>query len=121
MCRNWDKELTKEERKVVDMAMDKLRTLINTIEATGTPFEKIFNNDVIKYDVLGHNFFTFKYKGPSSTQARILYRFNRINEQSYTLDIHKVYIKRKDFNKGKSNEYIRIFENYVNNYIKTHS
>jgi len=121
MCKNWQKDLTKEERKVVDAAMEKLHTLIDTIEATGTPFEKIFNNDVIKYDVLGNNFFTFKYKGPSSTQVRILYHFKRTSENSYVLDIHDVYIKHKDLPKGKKNEYIRIFEQYVENYIKTHS
>lgn len=114
MCKDWKKNHTKEEIKVVEKAMTKLRYLIDTVESTGTPFEKIFNNDTIKYDVLGNNFFTFKYKGLANTQARILYRFIRKDPDTYDLEIHMVYVKRKDSNIQRT--YIDEFERYVKKY-----
>ena len=114
MCKDWKKDLNKEEIKVVEKAMTKLRYLIDTVESTGTPFEKIFNNDTIKYDVLGNNFYTFKYKGLANTQARILYRFIRTSLDTYELEIHLVHIKRSDLNIQRT--YIDKFERYVKNY-----
>ena len=42
------KKLDNKEKELVDRALKKLEKQIDIIESTGTPFEKIFNNDSIK-------------------------------------------------------------------------
>jgi hypothetical protein len=105
------KKLDNKEKELVDRALNKLEKQINIIEETGTPFEKIFNNDSIKYDILGKGFYTYKFVAENSSQIRILYRFVRINSSSYDLECHKVEVKRRS---GK--DYIKKFENYVKTY-----
>ena len=97
-------------KKNIDKALIKLSYLIQEQENYGVSFEKIFNNDAIKYDVLGYGFYTFKFVAENSSQLRILYRFVREND-SFILECHKVEIKRRS---GK--EYIRKFEDYVKTY-----
>lgn len=111
MC-DWKKDITKEDLKLVDKAMTKLRHYIDEIENSGTPFELICNNDKIKYDILGNGFFVFKYTGPSRTQLRILYRFIRQEGNKYNLEIHKVYSKKHTVN-GFQNQYLKDFEIYL--------
>ena len=65
------KKLDNKEKELVDRALRKLENQINIIESTGTPFEKIFNNDSIKYDVLGKNFYTYKFVAENSSKIRI--------------------------------------------------
>jgi hypothetical protein len=108
--KTWTKGLSNQEIKITQQSMEKLRKMIESYENDGIPFEKIFNNDVIKYDVFGKNFYTFKAHGADKTQLRILYRFVREND-TFRLECHKVEIKRR---KGK--EYIKDFENYVKKY-----
>lgn len=109
MCKDWKKELTREEVKIVEIAMKKLKGLIDQFESSGTPFEKIFNNDVIKYKVMGNNFYVFKFQGASRTQARILYEFIR-KPDGYDLKVHSVYIKRSY---RFENEYFEQFRKYM--------
>lgn len=104
------KKLDNKEKELVDRALNKLENQINVIEATGTPFEKIFNNDSIKYDILGKSFYTYKFVAENSSQIRILYRFVR-KDKDYDLECHKVEVKRRS---GK--EYIKKFEEYVKLY-----
>lgn len=94
--------------QLLEKAMKKLNSQIAQIEQGGTPFEKIFNNDSIKYDVLGKGFFTYKYRGADSSQLRVLYKFIRKNKNLYDIEVHKVVVKRRS---GK--EYIKEFEDYV--------
>lgn len=113
MCKNtenWTKGLSEKEIKIVQQAMIKLHRMIDEYEKAGVLFEKIFNNDVIKYDVLGKNFYTFKAHGEDRAQLRILYRFIRTDE-GFDLECHKVMIKRRNDKK-----YIHDFEKYVMNY-----
>ncbi len=105
------KKLDNKEKELVDRALNKLKKQIDIIESTGTPFEKIFNNDSIKYDILGKNFYTYKFVAENSSQIRILYRFVRNENDSYTIECHKVEVKRRS---GK--EYIKKFEEYVKTY-----
>ncbi len=105
------KKLDNKERELVDRALNKLERQIDVIEETGTPFEKIFNNDSIKYDILGKSFYTYKFVAENSSQIRILYRFVRNNDNSYDLECHRVEVKRRS---GK--DYIKKFENYVKGY-----
>ena len=105
------KKLDNKEKELVDRALRKLENQINVIESTGTPFEKIFNNDSIKYDILGKSFYTYKFVAENSSQIRILYRFVRKEDNTYDLECHKVDVKRRS---GK--EYIKKFEDYVKQY-----
>lgn len=99
-----------KELELINRAMIKLEKQITVLENSGTAFEKIFNNDAIKYDVLGNGFYTFKFIAENSSQLRILYRFVR-QDNSFDLECHRVEVKRRS---GK--EYIRKFEDYVKNY-----
>lgn len=117
MCKDWRKKYPVDEIRNVEAGIKKLRSMIEQIEASGTPFEKIFNNDVIKYDVLPKNFFVFKHHGKMNSQVRILYRFIRKPDNSFEIEIHQVYIKRKDLGKLQ-NVYLKDFEKYVKNYTE---
>ena len=104
------KKFDNKEQELINRALKKLERQITTFESTGTPFEKIFNNDAIKYDVLGKGFYTYKFVAENSSQLRILYRFVR-TDNGFDLECHKVEIKRRS---GKG--YIKDFEEYVKNY-----
>ena len=100
-----------KEQELILRAMNKLENQINVIESGGTKFEKIINNDAIKYDILGKGFYTYKFVAENSSQLRLLYRFVRRDDESFVLECHKVEIKRRS---GK--DYIKKFEEYVKNY-----
>ncbi len=104
------KKFDNKEQELINRALKKLERQITTFESTGTPFEKIFNNDAIKYDVLGKGFYTYKFVAENSSQLRILYRFVR-TENGFDIECHKVEVKRRS---GKG--YIKDFEEYVKNY-----
>ena len=108
-----NKKLDNKEKELVDRALNKLDKQIRIIESTGIPFEKIFNNDSIKYDVLGKSFYTYKFIAENSSQIRILYRFVRKDQNDYDIECHKVEVKRRS---GK--EYIKKFEEYVKAYTE---
>ena len=114
MCKDWKKKLPVEEIRNVEKGISKLKTMIERHEEQGVPFEKIFNNDVIKYDILPKNFFVFKHHGAQNSQVRILYRFVRLPDKKFDIEVHKVYIKRKDLD--LQNTYLKEFEKYVANY-----
>ena len=49
-----------DEKKAVDSSVNKLVSRIEAYEREGTPFERICNDDKVKYDVLGNGYYTFK-------------------------------------------------------------
>lgn len=108
-CKEYDKA-DKKLQKLLDKSMNRLIDFIKDYEDHGEPFEKIFNNEVIKHNVLSERFFTFKTHGPDSSQLRLLYEFKRDGEDEYII-LHKFFIKRRT-----SNEYLADFKNYVKNY-----
>lgn len=108
-CKEYAK-LKPELKKCIDKEMERLISLIKATEESGTPFEKIFNNEVIKHNVLSEKFFTFKTHGPDSTQLRLLYEFKRDGENTYII-LHKFFVKRRT-----SNEYLTDFKEYAKNY-----
>lgn len=108
--KNVVKKFSPSERKEIFKAFDKLRRMINVEESYGTPFERIFNNDAIKYDILGKNFYTFKSQGRDKAQIRILYKFVR-TENEYDLELHMVKIKRRN-----DKDYMKDFADYVEHY-----
>ncbi|WP_286077046.1 hypothetical protein [Thomasclavelia cocleata] len=105
-----NQKVDRKTRQLTEKAMAKLDTQIKTLEEGGVKFEKLFNNDAIKYDVLGKNFFTYKFRGDDSSQLRVLYRFVR-NDESFVVECHKVEVKRRS---GKG--YIKEFESYAANF-----
>ena len=105
-----EKKIDRKTCQLTHKAMDKLEHQLILIEQT-TPFEKLFNNDAIKYDVLGNNFFTYKFHGDDSSQLRILYRFVRKKSGSFNIECHKVAVKRRT-----NKNYIKDFEEYVKQY-----
>lgn len=115
------KSVNREELRVVMTAIKKLRTMIDLYLKQGTSFDKIFNNKAVKYKVFDNNFSIFKFVGVSNTQLRILYRYRQDTENHYTIEIHKIVVKRNSTNTNNpatQNEYIKDFEAYVENYIK---
>lgn len=105
------KKYSPSEKREIEKAFEKLKTLIEVEEQYGVPFEKIFNNETVKYDVLGNGFYTFKAHGKDKAQIRILYKFIRKTIQEFELEMHMVWIKRKN-----DNAYIREFKRYVDCY-----
>ena len=106
------KNYTPNEKRCILKAFDKLKKMIATEESYGTRFENIYNNDAIKYDVYKGDFYAFKSKGCDNTQIRILYRFIRYDDLNYDIQMHKVYIKRRN-----TKEYLNVFTDYVENYV----
>ncbi len=105
------KKYSPNEKKEIIKALKKLKQMIEIEESYGVPFEKIFNNETLKYDVLGNGFYTFKAHGRDKSQIRLLYRFIRISEQKFEIELHMVAIKRKT-----SKDYMKEFQNYVECY-----
>lgn len=107
-----NQKVDRKTRQLTEKAMVKLDTQIKTLEKGGTKFEKLFNNDSVKYDVLKNNFFTYKFRGDDSSQLRILYRFIRDDSKDgFTIECHRVEVKRRS---GKG--YIKEFEAYASNF-----
>lgn len=108
------KKFSPSEKQEITKAFDKLKNLIEIEESYGTPFEKIFNNGVIKYDIVDKEkgFYTFKSHGKDKTQIRILYRFVRLSNNNYRIELHKVFIKRKNNDKT----YIKDFESFAKSF-----
>lgn len=107
------KKYSPSEKREVIKAFGKLKSLIDTEESYGIMFENIYNNDTIKYDILGSGFYTFKAQGKDRSQIRLLYHFTRLENGEYTLQLHKVYFKRRT---GK--EYLNEFALYVEEYAR---
>ena len=100
------KKASSNEKRAIEKGMKKLCEKIEQNERQGIRFEKIFNDDTIKYDVLGNSFFTFKSTN-QEMPLRILYRFNRTVD-GFDLEVHKVYQK-----KYNDKRYMSEFAEYV--------
>lgn len=108
-CKEYNKA-SKDLQKLLEKSMKRLISFVEDYEKHNTPFEKIFNNEVVKHNVLSERFFTFKTHGPDSSQLRLLYEFKRVGNDEYFI-LHKFFIKRRT-----SNEYLSDFKEYVKNY-----
>ncbi|MBR4026478.1 MAG: hypothetical protein IKJ01_02820 [Lachnospiraceae bacterium] len=106
------KKFSPSEKREIFKAFDKLKDMITLEEQYGRPFEKVFNNEALKYDILGNGFYTFKAHGRDHCQIRILYKFNRMLSQDFEVEIHMVSIKRRD-----DKSYMRDFQRYVECYV----
>ena len=106
------KKYSPNEKKEILKAFEKLRRMIEIKENYGVPFEKIFNNESLKYDVFQKGFYTYKAHGRDNAQIRILHRFIRLQESQFELEMHMVSIKRRS-----DKNYIKQFEKYVECYV----
>ena len=102
------KKYSVSEIREINKAFKKLKRMIAVKEQYGIPFERIFNDETLKYDVLGNGFYTFKAHGRDKAQIRILYKFIRMPEQEFEVGMHMVLIKRRT-----DNEYMKEFQHYV--------
>ena len=103
-----DKSIKKSSNNqmiMMDKGLQKLLRRIRQYESDGISFERIVNDDTVKYDILGNGFYTYKIQ-TTQMPLRILYRFVR-TKSDFVIEVHQVYQKHK----GK--EYIKNFENYA--------
>lgn len=108
-----NKKFNKEDVKIkqaIYKALNKLCDSIINFENSGQRFERIFNNESIKYDVFDNNFFTYKFRYCDNTQLRILYHFVR-KDDKIIIELHQYVVKRKN-----KKDYIESFENYAKRY-----
>lgn len=100
------KKVNADEMRAIKKGVDKLRDKIAQYEHDGIPFEQIYNDDSVKYDVLGNNYYTYK----AQTQRfplRILYKYIREGKDGI-LQIHMSYLK-----KYNDKRYIDTFSQYA--------
>ena len=102
--KDYSKE-SNEVRKAIISSMEVLFDRIKEYEKQGICFERIFNDDKIKYDKHG-KFFTFKIQ-KSNMQLRILYSYFVYNNEPVFL-IADYFVKKKN-----KKDYIRRFD-FVN-------
>ena len=91
-----------EIQKAIVLAMENLYERIRLHETQNTPFERIFNDDKVKYDKHG-KFYTFKCQ-KSNVQLRILYAYFLLNGKPILVIAD--YITKKKNNKN----YIKQFD-----------
>lgn len=96
---------SKEVQTAILKSMQDLYKRINMYESQNITFEKIYNDDNVKYDKHG-KFYTYKSQ-KSNVQLRILYSYLIINDVAVIL-IADFYIKKKN-----KKDYIRKFD-YIN-------
>lgn len=96
---------SKEVQTAILKSMQDLYKRINMYESQNITFEKIYNDDNVKYDKHG-KFYTYKSQ-KSNVQLRILYSYLIINDVEVIL-IADFYIKKKN-----KKDYIRKFD-YIN-------
>ena len=84
----------------------------SSVWGNGQPFERIFNNESIKYDVFENNFYTYKFRYADNTQLRLLYHFVR-DKDKIIIELHQYAVKRRN-----NKNYIEVFEKYAKNYKK---
>lgn len=100
-CKTYFKE-PKEVQKAIVNGMENLYGRIQNYESQNIDFNRIFNDDKVKYDKHG-NFYTFKFQ-KSNMQLRILYAYTFIDDTP-TILVADYYIKKRT-----SKEYISKFD-----------
>lgn len=97
-------------RKALYSALQRLCNKIKSYYDVGTPFEKIMDDDGVKYDKCG-NFFTYKFQWNKGgcIQVRILYHCTTQNNQI------KIYLIDYRIEKNNDKSYIREFEQIAKN------
>ena len=105
-CKDYAKEKP-EVKKSIQKAMTRLAERILTYYQQGVTFNKIFNDDMTKYDKHGE-FYTFKAHDIGNTQLRILYACITYKDE-IKIVVATYYVKRTN-----TKEYITHFSRYKN-------
>jgi len=96
----------KEVQQVVIKAAQDLYKRIAFYEKQNVDFQRIFNDEKVKYDKHGE-FYTFKFRG-NNLQVRVLYTYFIADEEP-TILVADFFVKKKN-----NKEYIKQFESLKN-------
>lgn len=96
-CRK-DIESSAEIHELILKALDKLKSRILQYEEQGITFDKILNDDNVKYDKHG-DAYTFKFHGRDNAQLRLLYACVCKDDVMYLIVID-YHIKRRNEKKS---------------------
>ena len=102
ICKNDYNKEPKEVKEAIRSSVEMLYERIKMYENQGITFNRIFNDDKVKYDKHG-KFFTFKNQ-KSNMQLRILYSYFLDNNEAVFL-IADYFIKKKN-----KKDYIKKFD-----------
>lgn len=102
-----------KECQYIKKAINKMSKMLETYDNNGIPFEKIFNNDIIKHNCLDNDIYVFKYIGPDNSQIRLLYHYDRKDDLNSEINILTYHIKRTD---APNSQYLDDFRAYAKNY-----
>lgn len=102
ICKNDYNKEPKEVKEAIRNSVEMLYERIKMYENQGITFNRIFNDDKVKYDKHG-KFFTFKNQ-KSNMQLRILYSYFLDNNEAVFL-IADYFIKKKN-----KKDYIKKFD-----------
>ena len=89
-----------------------LEHLIHMIETAGCNMNLIFNNEKIIYDRINKNMFIFKARGSDNTQLRIVYSFEKKQDNSAVL-----YILDYANKKHNDKKYLTLFNDKYKNIV----
>ncbi len=90
------KKANRDELRVVERATSKLLSTLNTYDMNGICFEKIFNDDVVKHNCLDNNMYVYKFSDRNKSQLRLLYQFQRVDNDNANIRVIDYYFKRRD-------------------------
>ena len=105
--KDFFKESVEVRKAIIDSIYD-LYTRIQLYQSQNIEFDKIYNDDKIKYDKNGNELFTYKCQ-KANVQLRILYGYKIIHKEPVFL-IADYAIKKKN-----NKKYIKVFDKF-NNY-----
>lgn len=105
--KDFFKESVEVRKAIIDSIYD-LYTRIQLYQSQNIEFDKIYNDDKIKYDKHGNELFTYKCQ-KANVQLRILYVYKIIHKEPVFL-IADYAIKKKN-----NKKYIKVFDKF-NNY-----
>ena len=83
--KDFFKESVEVRKAIIDSIYD-LYTRIQLYQSQNIEFDKIYNDDKIKYDKHGNELFTYKCQ-KANVQLRILYGYKIIHKEKYTHSI----------------------------------
>ena len=110
-----EKKIKKEsmdfQRNFIQSITELGRKIISKYEINGENFNNIFNDNSIKYDKHGNDFWVYKSHGKNNSQMRILYSCIQDSEYTYIFVID--YMEKRKGNMGRCvKDHIQKFSKY---------
>jgi hypothetical protein len=94
---------TSDLQKAIYNGVENIAKIISTYAQQGVTFNKVFNNDTLKYDQYKNGLFAYRHHDKSRTQLRLLYRVIETSD-TCAIELVSFYVKR-----NTTNEYISYF------------